>query len=136
MQRDYLICQNIYDCNNKLRRHPLANPCKANAVVPKGTAKPSELFGRQTKNEFTGSNIRRIKKSIKKNGYDQSKPIDVVEVNGRKIIVDGHHRARAAGAAKVDQVPINIRKVDAATAARYEQQAAEAAHSLGLSNRW
>ncbi|HAB37562.1 MAG TPA: hypothetical protein DCE52_06120 [Rhodobacteraceae bacterium] len=94
------------------------------------------MFGRQTKSEFTGSQIKKIKKSIKNNGYDQSKPIDVVEVNGRKIIVDGHHRARAAGGAKLDQVPIRVNKVDAATAAKYEQQAAEAAHSLGISDRW
>ncbi|WP_082070907.1 ParB N-terminal domain-containing protein [Gynuella sunshinyii] len=62
--------------------------------------------------------------------------MDVVEVNGRKIIIDGHHRARAAGGVKLDQVPIRIHEVDPATAAKYEQQAAEAAHALGLSNRW
>ena len=104
--------------------------------VTRSTAKPSELFGRQTKSEFTSNQIKKIKKSIKTNGYDQSKPINVVEVNGRKIIIDGHHRARAAGGAKLDQVPIRIHKVDSATASKYEQQAAEAAHLLGISNRW
>ena len=105
-------------------------------TVTKGMARPSELFGRQTRGEFTSSQIKKIKNSIKAAGYDQSRPIDVAIVNGRKIIIDGHHRARAAGGAKVDQVPIRIHQVGAATASKLEQQAAEAAHSLGLSDRW
>ena len=104
--------------------------------VIESSVKPKELFGRQTKHEFSGSEIKRIKKKMQKDGYDQSQPIDVVEVNGRKIIVDGHHRSRAAGSAGLAEVPIRIHKVDATTGAKYEQQAAEAAESFGLTDRW
>jgi RHS repeat-associated protein len=102
----------------------------------KSTAKTRELFGRQTKHEFSSSKIRRLKKNMKQNGFDPNKPIEIVEVDGRKIIVDGHHRARAAGAAGIKEVPVKVLKVDPATAERYVQEAAEAAHSLGLTGRW
>jgi hypothetical protein len=112
----------------------LASEC---LLAPRaGVARPGELYGRQGPREFTGSQIKRLKKSMKASGYDSSKPIDIVEVNGRKIIIDGHHRARAAGAAKIKEVPVRIHAVDAATAARLDQEAAQAAHELGLSHRW
>ena len=60
----------------------------------------------------------------------------LIVLNDRKIIIDGHHRARAAGGEKLKQVPIRINEVDAKTAERLEQEAAEAAHGLGLSHRW
>jgi hypothetical protein len=108
----------------------------AQSATRGGVARPGELYGRQGPREFTGSQIKRLKKSMKTSGYDPSKPIDIVEVNGRKIIIQGHHRARAAGAAKIKEVPVRIHDVDAATAARLEQEAARAAHELGLSHRW
>lgn len=38
-----------------------------------------------------------------KNGFDQSKPIEVAEVNSSLIIIDGHHRAIAAVKAGIKQ---------------------------------
>jgi filamentous hemagglutinin len=99
-------------------------------------AKPGELFGRQAPREFSGSQIKRLKKSMQQRGYDPSKPIDIAIVDGRKVIIEGHHRARAAGAAGIKEVPVRIHQVDAATAARLEQEAAQAAQELGLESRW
>lgn len=109
---------------------PLGLSCRS------AVAKPRELFGRQGRAEFSGSQIKRLKKDMKKRGFDPTKPIDVVEVDGRMIILDGHHRARAAGAAKISEVPVRIHQVDAGTAARLHREAAEAAENLGLSHRW
>lgn len=94
------------------------------------------LFGRQTSHEFTGSKLRRLKLAMRREGFDHREPIDITQIDGRNIIIDGHHRARAAGAAKITEVPVRIHVVDAATAAKYEQQAAEAAMQLGLDHRW
>lgn len=106
--------------------------------VTNGMAKPRELWGRQLKDEFTGNVIKRIKKNMKKNGYNMNEPIEVFEVNGRNIILDGHHRARAAGALGIEEVPIyklvskeelwNRWKV---TPSQLEDQAAQAAGYQG-----
>ncbi|GGG23579.1 hypothetical protein GCM10010924_61420 [Rhizobium wenxiniae] len=40
-------------------------------------------------------NVDEISKSMRANGYI-GKPIDVIEYNGRTIVVDGHHRTAAA----------------------------------------
>lgn len=99
-------------------------------------AKPSELFGTQLKTEFTNSRINTIKKLIKQNGVNSLPPIQVAIVNGRKIILDGHHTARAAVGLKLKDGPIQIQSVSPARAAQLQQQAAEAAHSLGLGSRF
>ena len=105
--------------------------------VPKtGMARTRGLYGRQTRAEFCGSQIKRLKKRMQQRGYDASKPIEIVEVNGRKIIVDGHHRARAAGAAGIREVPVEVIVVNPATASQYLREAADAAVRLGLESRW
>jgi ParB-like nuclease domain len=59
----------------------------------------------------------RLKKAMQRDGFDPSEPIDIAQIDGRNIIIDGHHRARAAGAAKIAEVPVRLHVVDAATAA-------------------
>lgn len=57
---------------------------------------PSILLSRQTPAEMSSSkNIKRIKKNIKNNGFDENKLIKVAEVDGKLIILDGHHRVKA-----------------------------------------
>lgn len=81
--------------------------------------------------EFSGSAIKRIKQSIKKNGFDHDNPIEIAIINGKRIIIDGHHRARAAGAAGYRNVPVIIRELTPEKAAKFWQQALEAAQNLG-----
>jgi ParB-like nuclease domain len=95
-----------------------------------------ELYGRQLNGEYNRSAIRRYKKSMQQEGFDSDYPIRVAEVNGRKIIIDGHHRSRAAGAAGIKEVPVIIEKLSPEESFLLEQQAAEAAQGLGLEHRW
>lgn len=66
---------------------------------------PFDLVGRQTRDEMTGNKIKKIAKNMKQNGWDGD-PIKVYVVNGKTIIVDGHHRAAAAKQAGLKNVPI------------------------------
>lgn len=66
---------------------------------------PFDLVGRQTKDEMTGSNIKRIAKNMKQNGW-VGDPIEVFVVDGKTIILDGHHRVAAAKQAGLKTVPI------------------------------
>jgi ParB-like chromosome segregation protein Spo0J len=46
---------------------------------------------------------------MKKNGFDQTKPVDVVRnPNGRLEIQDGHHRTEAAKKAGLNNIPVRI----------------------------
>ena len=91
-----------------------------------------ELRGRQLKPEYNGSEIRRLKKDMKKNGFNPEHPIEIAEIDGRKIIIDGHHRARAAGAAGIKKVPVVVKEVTPEQAIRYLREAAQAADFFGL----
>ncbi|WP_155956592.1 ParB N-terminal domain-containing protein [Rhizobium sp. CF080] len=53
-------------------------------------------------------NVDAISQSMRENGY-KGKPIDVIEYNGRTIIVDGHHRAAAANRTGT---PVDVRTVN------------------------
>ena len=92
----------------------------------------SDLQGRQLRSEFTASKIKRLKKLMQKNGFDENYPIDIAEVGGRKVIIDGHHRARAAGAAGIKDVPVRIYPVTPEQESKLLQEAAEAAENLGI----
>jgi filamentous hemagglutinin len=92
----------------------------------------SELRGRQARREFTGSKIKRLKKNMQKNGFNEEYPIDIAEVGGRKVIIDGHHRARAVGAAGIKDVSVRIHPVTPEQGNTLLQEAAEAAENLGI----
>ena len=91
-----------------------------------------ELKGRQRRSEFSGNNIKRLKRSMQRNGFDERFPIDIADVDGIKIIIDGHHRARAAGAAGIREVPVRVNLVTPEQAGLLLKQAAEATENLGL----
>jgi intein/homing endonuclease len=74
--------------------------------------KVSELRGRQMPIEFMGNKIKKYKRQMpSQGGYGNFLPIQVAIVDGKKIIIDGHHRARAAGAAGIKFVPVRIVEV-------------------------
>jgi len=45
---------------------------------------------------------------MRENGFDQNKPIDAADVDGRLIILDGHHRTKGAIGARIKEVPVNV----------------------------
>lgn len=72
---------------------------------------PASLKGRQPPREMTNSKIAKLRKKIRKNGFDKNFPIDVADINDQLIILDGHHRAAAAASEHVTAVPIRRYKV-------------------------
>ena len=69
---------------------------------------------------------------MKSNGFNPERAIEIVIVNGKKIIWDGHHWARAAGAAGIKEVPVKILEKSPEVMSKLWHQAAEAASQLGL----
>jgi len=70
---------------------------------------PGNLFPTQSRSEMTGSNIRRLEKNMRENGFDQNYPISAVRgMRGRLEIEDGHHRVEAAKRAGIDKIPVII----------------------------
>ena len=89
------------------RHHPaLARPpaleqsgVAANSVrsaAPSTFTRAEALSGRASQRT-----VNEITESMRVNGW-QGAPIDVVELNGRRIVVDGHHRLAAARRARID----------------------------------
>jgi RHS repeat-associated protein len=77
----------------------------AKGKVNLSNANPYDLVGRQTRNEMSKKQIQKLAKDMKVNGYS-GEPIKVYEVNGKSVIIDGHHRATAAKHAGITNVPI------------------------------
>jgi RHS repeat-associated protein len=75
------------------------------ANCPDGTIDPRNLVPSQPRGEMTGSRTKRYEKSMKESGFNSDFPITITEVNGRKIILDGHHRVEAARRAGITEVP-------------------------------
>jgi RHS repeat-associated protein len=70
---------------------------------------PRNLIPTQSKSQMSGSQIKRIAKDMKQNGYSGD-PVDV-SVNpatGRLEIQDGHHRTAAAVKAGINQIPVRV----------------------------
>ncbi|WP_223670520.1 hemagglutinin repeat-containing protein, partial [Xanthomonas citri] len=87
---------------------------------------PKILIGRQGRDEISGSQVKRYTKDMKANGYDVNHPIDVAKVDGKLIIIDGHHRALAAPRAGIKEVPVNVHNVTREEADQLMREAAEA----------
>lgn len=81
---------------------------------------------------MTGNKITRLATDMKANGFDATQPIEVANVEGRQIIIDGHHRAAAAIRAGIQEVPITVTPVSPAQAAKLAEEAAEAAAQRSL----
>jgi hypothetical protein len=71
---------------------------------------PSNLIPTQTKSEMSGSQIKRLAKSMEKNGFNPSYPVDAWRnpSTGRLEIQDGHHRAQAAIKAGIEKIPVEV----------------------------
>lgn len=71
---------------------------------------PRNLIPTQTKSEISGSQVKRLTKDMKQNGFDQSKPVDAWRNpnTGRLEIQDGHHRTEAAKKAGLDKIPVQV----------------------------
>ncbi|MGQ7744036.1 VENN motif pre-toxin domain-containing protein [Pectobacterium brasiliense] len=87
---------------------------------------PSILISRQNKNEMSGSQVKRLVKDMKANGFDINEPVDVAIVNGKAIIIDGHHRAEAAAKAGIKDIPVRIHEVTKEQGDQLLREAAEA----------
>ncbi len=76
---------------------------------------------------MSGSQVKRLRRDIRENGFDQSKPIEAADVgNGRLIILDGHHRTKGAIGAGIKEVPVNVQKATREQADQLLREAAEA----------
>ena len=99
-----------------------------------GDAYVNDLVSRQTRSEMTSGKVRKYSKTMKEQGgYGDFPPIEVAEIDGKMIIVDGHHRAAAAKAAGISKVPIKIVPKTPEEAARLLQDSIEAAADLDRS---
>ena len=85
---------------------------------------PASLLGRQGRDEMTQSTIRGLTNSMRQGGY-KGDPIEVAIVNGKMIIIDGHHRAAAASKAGLKEVPVNVNQVTREQADQLLREAAE-----------
>ncbi|WP_165495730.1 polymorphic toxin-type HINT domain-containing protein [Marinobacter halodurans] len=98
-----------------------------NTCPDNDSANPKELIGRQTPAEMSESRVNSYRKKYRKAGEYNQEPIDVADVGGgKKIILDGHHRAQAAAREKINEVPIRIHKASEAEAEQLLREAAEA----------
>jgi len=87
---------------------------------------PGSLISRQNSNEMSGSQVKRIAKDMKANGYNADEPVDVAIVNGKMIIIDGHHRAEAARKAGIKNIPVRVYPVTKEQGDQLLREAAEA----------
>jgi hypothetical protein len=88
---------------------------------------PRTLISRQTPAEMSQNYVNRTRKKIRKSGFETLDPIDVANIDGKLIIIDGHHRAQAAVREKLTKVPVRIYTVPPEKELEYLIQAAEAA---------
>ena len=87
---------------------------------------PARLISRQTPAEMSKNRINKLRKKIRKDGFDRNQPIETVKVDGKLIIKDGHHRAEAAAREKLTTVPVRIYQVTSEEETQYLINAAEA----------
>jgi filamentous hemagglutinin len=87
---------------------------------------PRHLISRQTPIEMSGNKIKRLRKIMKQTGFNSEYPIEVAEIDGKLIIIDGHHRAIAAKQEKIPLIPIILNQVSSEQAEQMLIQASEA----------
>ena len=87
---------------------------------------PNRLISRQTPSEMSGSKIKRLKTKIREKGFDPEQPIEVVYIDGKLIILDGHHRTSVARQLRLKLVPIKRIEVTPAQEQQLLLEAAEA----------
>lgn len=63
---------------------------------------------------------------MRMNGYNPSEPIEAATFEGKRIIIDGHHRAAAAIKAGLKEVPVREIQVTPSQGRQLLQEAAEA----------
>jgi len=90
---------------------------------------PKAPISRQGRSEMSGSQVKRLRKNMKANGFDPKKPIEAADVDGRLIIIDGHHRTKAAIGAGIKKVSVKVRKVNRDQGRQLLQEAVEARHN-------
>ncbi len=71
---------------------------------------PRNLIPTQTRSEMSGSQVKRLTKDMKQNGFDLGKPVDAWRnpSTGRLEIQDGHHRTEAARKAGLGKIPVQV----------------------------
>lgn len=87
---------------------------------------PHTLISRQTPREMSSSKLKKLRKKLHQQGFDSQQPIEVADVDGKLIIVDGHHRTAVAKQLKIKSVPIRRQKVSSSQEELLLLQAAEA----------
>ncbi len=86
---------------------------ESSATAPTIFLTRRNLFGTQTYEQYSECEVTELAKKIKKNGFESQKPIVVVPLFGENetvaAVVDGHHRVRASGKAKIkDPLPCKV----------------------------
>jgi RHS repeat-associated protein len=67
---------------------------------------PKDLVPTQSKSQLENSVVNKLAKDMKENGFDDEHPISTISVNGKNVILDGHHRVAAAIKANIKQIPV------------------------------
>jgi hypothetical protein len=93
---------------------------------------PKSLVSRQGPSEMTRNKIEKLAKDMKKNGFNPAHPVEVANVNGEQVIIDGHHRAAAAIRAGIKEIPVTTTPVSPQRAAELAADAAAAAAERSL----
>lgn len=99
-------------------------------------ANPRNLRPIQGPAEMTGSQVKRLSRDMRENGYNADFPITAADVDGRLIIMDGHHRTEAAIRAGLSEVPVRVVPVTPAQASQLGVDAAEAAALRASRRGW
>lgn len=60
-----------------------------------------------TGDAISKKNLKNITENMKKNGWEGD-PIEIYQINGNNLIVYGHHRAKAARQAGIENVPVKM----------------------------
>ncbi|MBD2039799.1 ParB N-terminal domain-containing protein [Microcoleus sp. FACHB-672] len=90
---------------------------------------PKTLLSRQKPSEMTPNKIKMLQKKIRATGFNPEYPIEVTNVDGRLIILDGHHRVAAAIKLAID-VPITRQQLSPLQEQQLLDEVAEAQQDL------